>query len=226
MTIQLVMFDMAGTTVDDRIDGEPLVISAMRQAFRNQGLAVSYEQVNAQRGRAKPQMVAALLDEIGAAPALQSTVYETFHGQLLANLAQIKPLGDVASVFQALRGRGIRIGVGSGFPTDVVEGIVERLGWARAGLVDYYASSEQVGAGRPSPAMVQAAMAAVAVSDPRRVVKVGDTVMDVMEGRNAGVWTVAVLTGTQGQARLKVAEPDAILDSIEQVPAWIAERFD
>ena len=89
--------------------------------------------------------------------------------------------------------------------------------------MDYFSSAEEVGAGRPSPAMIQDAMAMLGVDDPRLVVKVGDTAMDVQEGKNAGVWTVAVLSGTQGRERLAEGEPDAILPGVGDLPSWLVE---
>jgi phosphoglycolate phosphatase-like HAD superfamily hydrolase len=67
--------------------------------------------------------------------------------------------------------------------------------------------------------MVQAAMAAVGVTDPRAVAKVGDTVVDVEEGKAAGCVTVSVLSGTQGRAALEAAAPDLVLPSVAELPS-------
>mmetsp|Transcript_58021 Transcript_58021/g.188849 ORF Transcript_58021/g.188849 Transcript_58021/m.188849 type:complete len:139 (+) Transcript_58021:339-755(+) len=69
-----------------------------------------------------------------------------------------------------------------------------------------------------SKVMVTAAMERCGVTDPRRVVKVGDTVVDVEEGRNAGVFTVSVLTGTQSRDKLAAAGPDCIIPSVADLP--------
>merc|ERR1712232_1435387 len=105
---------------------------------------------------------------------------------------------------------GIRVCVGSGFPAKVVEPIVEAMGWS----IDGAFSSEALGAGRPDPIMVKAAMDKCGVSDVRKVVKVGDTVVDIEEGKNGGAWTVAVLTGTQSREKLAAANPDCIIESV------------
>ena len=67
--------------------------------------------------------------------------------------------------------------------------------------------------------MVYAAMEATGVKDPRSVVKVGDTVVDVEEGRAAGCLTVSVLSGTQGREALERANPDLLLPSVTELPA-------
>src|SRR5207248_1699193 len=57
---------------------------------------------------------------------------------------------------------------------------------------------DDVAAGRPAPWMVFRIMEAAGVFPPAAVVKVGDTVPDVEEGRNAGAWSVGVTdTGSE-----------------------------
>jgi (p)ppGpp synthase/HD superfamily hydrolase len=57
-------------------------------------------------------------------------------------------------------------------------------------------------------------MQELGIADPQMVLKVGDTVMDIREGRNAGAWTAAVLTGTQSRDQLAQAEPNYVLPGI------------
>jgi phosphonatase-like hydrolase len=223
--LRLAMFDMAGTTVDDRVEGEPLVIRAVRRALAQQGITSTPEAISAHRGKQKRTMLADLLEEANTSPALVDKVYPTFIEELRAGLDGVNEMAGTSDLFRMLQRHGVRVGVGSGFPTDVVEGIVDRLGWAQDGLVDFYASANQVGAGRPSPKMIHVAMKRFTLADERQVVKVGDTIMDIQEGRNAGVWTVAVLSGTQKQARLEAAGPDALLPDIAALPDWLDQRF-
>ena len=77
--------------------------------------------------------------------------------------------------------------------------------------------------GRPDPRMIHDAMQRLSITDARQVVKIGDTVVDIQEGRNAGVWTLAVLTGSQTETQLVAAEPDYILPSIRELPELFAE---
>ncbi len=75
------------------------------------------------------------------------------------------------------------------------------------------------------------------VPSVQAVVKVGDTVSDIREGRNAGVRSLGVLEGSsvmgitqaayetlsaeKKQAALDRARQDDVLLNIEQLPAWI-----
>ncbi len=47
------------------------------------------------------------------------------------------------------------------------------------------------------------------VASPRSVVKVGDTIADIREGRNAGAWSVGVILGSNEMA-LTAAETAAL----------------
>ena len=221
-SIELVLFDLAGTTVDDRLGGKSMVVSAFIDAFREAGHALEEADVLPHRGRDKREAIRRLLEarSVDGDHAAQDRVerlHDSFLSRLNERVALLVEIPGASEVFRFLRRRGIRVGVGSGFPTEVVERLVVQLGWAEEGLLDYVASAEQVGAGRPDPAMIHAAMRACGVRDPRRVLKVGDTVVDVEEGRNAGAWTAAVLTGSHTAETLRAAGADAVLGSVAEL---------
>jgi phosphoglycolate phosphatase-like HAD superfamily hydrolase len=62
--------------------------------------------------------------------------------------------------------------------------------------------------------MIHDAMRVLGVSDSGKVLKVGDTQIDVQEAKNAKVYSIGVLTGTQSRKDLEVSRPDAILASV------------
>jgi beta-phosphoglucomutase-like phosphatase (HAD superfamily) len=68
---------------------------------------------------------------------------------------------------------------------------------------------DDVPAGRPEPWMALEAAKRLRAYPPAACVKVGDTVPDVLEGLNAGMWTVA-LTRTGNELGLTQAESDAL----------------
>nr|AKA95151.1 phosphonoacetaldehyde hydrolase [Karlodinium veneficum] len=220
--VELVLFDMAGTTVDDDVDGMPLVIAAFRATFKAyDGSEVSLDNANAVRGYEKKEALRRLLcSQRGLAEGTADeaevdslfAIFKVELDKLTANMK--KEIAGTTETFSILREHGIRICVGSGFPAKVVESIVEAMGWT----VDCAFSSEALGAGRPDPVMVKAAMEKCSISDSRKVVKVGDTVVDIEEGKNGGAWTVAVLTGTQSREKLAAASPDCIIESVADLP--------
>ena len=220
--IQLAMFDMAGTTVNDKVDGYPLMVISMMRAFAKHGIELSPDVINKHRGKQKSEAIQTLLQEVVElsptdAERVGDDVYRDFLHELESNLSRISEIDGATELFRHLKSKDIYVGVGSGFPMQVVQAIISRLGWMDEGLLDYVGSADQVGVGRPNPKMIHDAMQRLNITDERKVVKIGDTVVDVQEGKNAGTWTVAVLTGSQTETQLMAAVPDYILSSIREL---------
>jgi len=143
-------------------------------------------------------------------------LYRTFCTHLERYASEVdQEIPGTTRVFEFLKKKGIKICVGSGFPQNIVDKLVKRLGWT---LVDSAYSSVSLGKGRPDPIMIQVAMKEHGVVDPKQVVKVGDTKVDVEEGKNASCWTVSVLTGTQSKEMLVNSGPDFIISSVANLP--------
>ncbi len=226
--IQLAMFDMAGTTVNDKVDGHPLMVISMMRAFAKHGINLAPDLINKHRGKQKSEAIQTLLKEVAElsptnVERIGDDVYRDFLHELESNLSSISEIDGATELFRYLKSKGIYIGVGSGFPMQVVQAIVSQLGWLGQGLLDYVGSAEQIGVGRPNPKMIHDAMQQLGITDGSKVLKIGDTVVDVQEGKNAGAWTVAVLTGSQTKAQLMAAAPDYILSSIRELRTLIPQ---
>lgn len=224
--IQLAMFDLAGTTVNDKVDGQPLMVISMMRAFAKHGIELAPSLINKHRGKQKSEAIQTLLNEVAElsptdAERVGNSVYREFLHELESNLSSISEIDGATELFQFLKSKDIYIGVGSGFPMQVVRAIVSQLGWLDKRLLDYVGSAEQIGVGRPNPKMILNAMERLNIADGSKVLKIGDTVVDVQEGKNAGAWTVAVLTGSQMKMQLRAAGPDYILSSIRELRTLI-----
>ncbi len=224
--IQLAMFDMAGTTVNDKVGGQPLMVISMMRAFAKHGIELAPDLINKHRGKQKSEAIQTLLSEVAElspadAERVGDGVYRDFLHELESNLSSISEIDGATELFQHLKSKDIYVGVGSGFPMQVVQAIVSQLGWLEKGLLDYVGSADQIGVGRPNPKMILDAMKRLNITDGSKVLKIGDTVVDVQEGKNAGAWTVAVLTGSQTEAQLMAAAPDYTLSSIRELTTLI-----
>lgn len=213
--LKLVVFDMAGTTVDDRIDGVPLVLGSYDEAFRSHGVEVPMAVLNEQRGRDKWTVIR----ELGGEDAEE--IYFHFNVALLANADRVREVRGASEAFRFLRRHGVKVALNTGFPREVAKGIIEHLAWEREGLIDYWTCSEDVGRSRPDPAMIHALMGGLGVGDPATVMKVDDTAIGIEEGLNAGAVTLGVLTGTQTRERLLQAGPHAIIGSVRLLPGYL-----
>jgi phosphonatase-like hydrolase len=209
---------MAGTTVDDRVDGLPLVLKSYDDALRNHGVKVPMELLNAQRGRDKWTVI----KELGGDKAKE--IYSEFIGILSENTGKVREVKGASTTFNYLREHDVRIVLSTGFPAEIAEAIIEHLSWNKKGLIDEWVCSEQVGASRPDPAMIIHSMKLYYISDPSSVIKIDDTVKGIEEGLNAGVYTIGVLTGTQSIQQLSSAEPNSILRSVAEIPGHLMEK--
>jgi len=92
--------------------------------------------------------------------------------------------------------------------------------------LEYATGQQAVVVGKPSPAFFETAAATLGVP-PERIVVVGDSpVNDVQGAHDAGCRGVAVRTGTFREQDLAALErpPDAVLDSIADLPEWLGVR--
>ena len=239
MHIALALFDMAATTVDDTIDGRPLVLQSFADVLDSEHVRVPFEVLNAQRGKDKLEVLRTLLASHGGlqGETLEQTaknLLEFFTARLLRNVERLTEMPGATTAFQFLKQQGAFVALGSGFPIDVTQAIARHLGWMASGLVDYATCGEAAGAGRPHPHMLHRALQAAGLLrsdtpvdrvlpgfDYSRILKVGDTVQDVAEGRNVGALTIAVSSGTQTAETLAAAGPAAVLLSVAELPAWL-----
>ncbi|HLP94363.1 MAG TPA: HAD family hydrolase [Saprospiraceae bacterium] len=235
--IQLVVFDMAGTTVRDNDE----VLLCFAEACRSEGLTANNQRLNALMGVSKLEVFKILWREQLGENEAQNTIDEkaahsflTFK-EILENYyhkALIEPTPGALEVFDWLKQRGIKIALNTGFYRAVTDIILNKLGWL-AGLdaqykggvgttIDFSISSEDVPQGRPEPYMIQKAMAVFGITDPSLVIKIGDTPVDLLEGRKAGcAASIAVVNGTHSREELEVLENDGLLRSLNDLPEWL-----
>ncbi|MFW6109678.1 MAG: HAD-IA family hydrolase [archaeon] len=216
--LKLAVFDMAGTTVNDRVHGVPIVLKSYDDAFRCFGIEVPMEVLNLQRGRDKLTVI----KEFGGDQAPE--IYEEFVSTLKENCNKVREVEGVSETLNYLQEHRVRIVSSTGFPVEIAEPMVRHLGWLEQGLIDDWVCSEQVGISRPDPAMILYAMKKYEISNPGNVLKVDDTMKGIEEGLNAGVYTIGVLTGTQSREQLHSVNPDAVLDSVADIPGFMSSR--
>ena len=110
--------------------------------------------------------------------------------------------------FYRLRKRGVHIALNTGYDREILNEILYGLRLD----VDYTIASNEVERGRPSSDMIDAL---VERSGATEVIKIGDTKLDVEEGKNAGAYTIGVLSGAGSYSDLQ--EADLIVPNIMRV---------
>lgn len=223
MSIQLAVFDIAGTTVAD----ENFVSRAFQKAFHDFGFEINTEDVNPLMGYKKVYAIELTLKKLGAEydAELVEDIHTAFTEEMIDFYEydpRVKPLPSAEETLLSLKERGIRVVFNTGFPRVIADVIMKRLQWKEKGLADDYIASDEVDEGRPKPFMIEQLMLRAGINDPKQVVKIGDTEVDINEGKNAGCGLViAVTTGAWSRKELELHEPDYIIDSLSELPSLI-----
>jgi phosphonatase-like hydrolase len=214
-TVDLVVLDMAGTTVQD--DGQ--VPDAFAAALASHGVHVSAADINRVRGASKRQAIRGLLEERRIPRARWNEVYRAFQENLERRYAEnARPIPGAPESLAWLRAHGMRVALNTGFDRPTVDALLSELGWSRD-LVDVVVCGDDVQEGRPAAALIAKCMELTGVTEPLRVANVGDTVLDLRAGHRAGVrFNIGVLSGAHNRAALEAEPHTHIIDSVADLP--------
>ena len=221
--LQLVVFDMAGTTVHD----ENFVAKALVEAMTLHGHPVSVEAANSVMGIAKPIAISMLLAQSASA---EDAIIQRIHASFLeimirfyAEAPGVREMEGASETFRHLKSQGIKVALDTGFSRDITDAILTRLNWHNADLLDTTVTSDEVARGRPYADMVLEAMHRTGVTNSQAVAKVGDTIVDLQQGDAAGCrYVIGVLTGANTQAELEQQPHTHIVPSVREIPALLA----
>jgi phosphonoacetaldehyde hydrolase len=190
--VTAVIFDWAGTTVDH---GSVAPVRALRKLFESRGLEVSEDEIRREMGLLKKDHIRTLLRSVTGQPPAETEVEEYFAEfiplQMECLAAHSGVIPGVPETVEQLRARNIRIGSTTGYPRSLLDVLL--AGAAAQGYApDCALCPDDAGAGRPLPWMCYLNAIQLRTYPMHTMIKVGDTVSDIEEGRNAGMWTVGV----------------------------------
>ena len=220
--IQLVVFDMAGTTVEDT---GGVVLNSLVETVQAYELPGTPDELNALMGMNKREVFGMLAaqhypDDQAKADRLADEALEDFVARMRAAYdAYLAPMPGAEETFAYLRARGIKVATDTGFDATIGGLILERLNWSNR-LIDLAVFSTDVSRGRPAPYMIFHAMEKLGVLDVRQVMKLGDSPADLEEGTNAGCGEViGVLSGAHTAQTLGALRHTRLIPSVADLPA-------
>ena len=222
--IELIVCDMAGTTVDEHGD----VYRALENAVHETGVEVAADDLQTWMGAEKREAITELIRLGGGEPESRKgdKAFERFRELLLGYYTQNPPtaLPGVEQALRELSARGVKVALSTGFSREVMEVLLGVLGWnvGEGELLDAAVPADEVAAGRPAPYMIHRAMEQTGVQNVAHVLAAGDTVNDLLAARNAGVHAVGVLTGKLQRAELEEQPHDAVLEGVKDLPKYLA----
>ncbi|MGQ7815769.1 phosphonoacetaldehyde hydrolase [Metapseudomonas furukawaii] len=251
--LKAAILDWAGTVVDF---GSFAPTQIFVEAFAEFGVAVSLEEARGPMGMGKWDHIRTLCDipaigeryraAFGRLPTDEdvTAIYERFMPLQIEKIGVHSALIPGAlDAIVSLRDKGLKIGTCSGYPKVVMDKVVA-LARDNGYLPDHVVATDEVPNGRPHPAQALANVIALGIDDVAACVKVDDTWPGILEGRSAGMWTVALtcsgnalgLTWEQYKAlpkdkldaeRARIgqlfegARPHYLIDTIAELPAVI-----
>ena len=253
--LEAAIFDWAGTLVDF---GSFAPTQIFVEAFAELGVTISLEEARGPMGMGKWDHIRTLCNEptiaerftqvVGHAPSDSdvTALYERFMPLQIEKIADHSaPIPGAVDVLETLRHQEMVLGSCSGYPGVVLEKVVALA--RRHGIqMDHVVATDEVPNGRPHPAQSLANVIAMGVHDVAACVKVDDTAPGIVEGRSAGMWTVALtcsgnalgvdyagyhaMTEEERQAahqriaaQFAVSQPHFCIQTINQLPQVIDE---
>jgi phosphoglycolate phosphatase len=222
--IKLVIFDIAGTIIQDH--GE--VVRAFSSALRQQGIPFTEEELRHWKGASKREVIRHFVQRyqpgLDAEGVVEAT-YHCFRNELEVTYKnRLHPIEGAAPTFAWCREHQIKLATTTGFYRELSTVILRTLRWHD--LFHAIVSSSDVRQGRPAPFMIFHAMEMTGVLDVRQVISVGDTPLDLQAGNNAGLrGVIGVLTGEHDRNSLRSHPHTHIIDSVADLPRLIEREF-
>lgn len=227
--IELVVFDMAGTTVTDNHDVE----RCLRKSFDSCGIiAENHELLRAQGWRKRdvfeyflkrqhPKMSESELErQIDESYLVFKDVLENHYLN-----ADVSPTEGCVEFLAYLKENNIKTALTTGFYRKVADIILDKLGWlgnlnsdylgSQESLIGFSVTSDQVENGRPEPDMILKSAEVLNVANLQNVMNIGDTPSDLKSGIAAGCkFSLALTNGTHTKEQLRDFENHGLYNGL------------
>jgi phosphonatase-like hydrolase len=210
---------MAGTTVNEN----NLVYKTLQAALNHYNIPVDLNHVLLYgAGKEKFQ---AIKDIISNSPyALDEIVQLEAFNYFLAQLDiaytdfDVTPMQGAEQVFTTLKQSDVKVVLNTGYNRATAENLLKKLGWSEGQQIDLLVTASDVLHNRPMPDMILYAKNKLLIADTKQMAKIGDSCIDIEEGKNAGcLLNIGITTGAQTETQLMEAKPDYIVHSLSEI---------
>lgn len=223
--LKAVILDWAGTTMDYGCFAPAVVFV---KVYERKDVPISIEQARVPMGAHKKvhirelsltEDIATRWQEVHGRKPSEDDIEAMFQDfvplqlECLADYADLIP-GTIEAV-AGFRKRGLEIGSSTGYTGEMMELLLDEAR-KRGYEPDASVCASDVPAGRPHPWMCLENAKKLGVYPMESIVKIGDTLPDIWEGLNAGMWTIGLAkTGNEMGLTLK---------EIDELDSEICER--
>jgi phosphonoacetaldehyde hydrolase len=200
--VKAIIFDWAGTTVDF---GCMAPTGVFIEVFRQKGIDITVAEARGPMGLHKRDhiriigsypRVAQLWEEKYGRSINEDDINQMFESfiplqmEVIKNHAEIVP--ELPAALEIAKMKGLKIGSTTGYNNEMME-ILTRAAAEQGYIPDSWVCATDVPAGRPAPWMAFKNAEKLGVYPMHSIIKIGDTIADIDEGLNAGMWSVGVI---------------------------------
>ena len=218
--IDLVIFDMAGTTILDA--GQ--VPEAFSTVLGAHGIEVTDEALRAVRGASKREAIRHFVEcqlpgDVKEVNTRTEKIFASFREHLASKYTEsgVSSIPGAVETFAWLRGQVFKIALNTGFDRTITTLLLQAMGWDKD-TVNAVICGDDVPQGRPAPYLIFRAMEKAGTISVHRVANVGDTVLDLQAGFHAGVrWNIGVLSGAHTKEQLEKVPYTYLIPSVADI---------
>jgi phosphonatase-like hydrolase len=219
--VKLIVFDLAGTVIEDA--GQ--VPAAFTSALQKHEIEVTSDSLREVRGASKREVIQRFVERqsgVSRADVRSRTeeIYNSFRSTLagIYEAEGVREIAGATETFAWLQRRGVRVALNTGFDRTITELLLNSMSWDKD-LVNAVVCGDDVAQGRPAPYLIFRAMEKSGITSVHQVSNVGDTVLDLQAGQNAGVlYNIGVLSGAHARAQLEREPHTHLLSSVAALP--------
>lgn len=217
--VALVVFDVAGTTAKDEglvVEAFERVIKSQDEAYSQAELAQKVDYVRATMGQRKIDVFRHLFNDDAAKAAQAHDDFISCYVELIYG-GRLEEFDGISDLFVSLRADGITVAITTGFPREILDPIIDALGWQDK--IDISVAASEVAQGRPAPDMINRCIEIVEKSQniaitADQVGVVGDTESDMRSAVAAGaLYAIGVTTGEHSREQLEQAGATHVLSA-------------
>lgn len=217
--IELAIFDMAGTVVNE----DNVVYKTLQKAINKKGYLLTLDFVLEHgAGKEKHQAIKDILrmEEGYDQDEVAKEIFKNFKimlGKAYEDLS-VTTYEGVEDLLDTLKKLNIKVALNTGYDKNTAQLLLDKMNWAMGIHYDVLITADDVKRGRPNPDMIFEAMDILQINNPSKVLKAGDSIIDIQEGKNARCgMTIGVTTGAHTREQLSSAKPTYVLDSLVEL---------
>lgn len=220
-TAKLLIFDLDGTLVDSRDDLANSINAMLRHFHKNE---LPHEVIASYIGDGAPMLVRRALgdpdDESFVQDALLYFMAWYREHKLDHTYVYEGIMESLEAILKSREGQALKMAVLSNKPVGPSRAIVDALGLGPYFFQVYGGNSFHTK--KPDPAGVQALLEEAAAF-PEETIMVGDSNIDILTARNAGIYSVGVTYGLAPHT-LQDAPPDVLIDHPQELALVLGAR--